>query len=185
MTKDKALKLINQTTSKPNLIKHMLAVAVCMKAIAKELGENEEIWEITGIVHDADFEKVGEKHPSDLVVKYLTDLKADPAIIQAVKAHGWQITPGCPKPVGKMDWALYCCDHLTGLIIAVTLVRPTKKIADVDLDAVLKKWKNKDFAKGTRRENIALCEEKLGIKLPDFIQICLKAMQGINQDLGL
>jgi uncharacterized protein len=84
-----------------------------------------------------------------------------------------------------MEWSMFCADHLTGLIIAVTLVRPSRKIADVTVEDILKKWNKKDFARGTKRENIAMCEEKLGIKLNDFIEICLKSMQGIDKDLGL
>ncbi len=185
MNKQQALNLIHQTTKTPNLIKHMLAVAACMKALANYFKENEALWEITGIVHDADFEEMGTNNPSPKIVEYLSKLNADPLIIQTVKTHGWQITPGCLEPQTKMDWSLYCCDHLTGLIIAVTLVRPTKKIANVTVADIMKKWGKKDFAKGSHRENIALCESKLNLKLEEFMAICLKAMQEISFDLGL
>lgn len=88
-------------------------------------------------------------------------------------------------PETKMDWSLYCCDELTGFIIAVTLMRPTKKLAETTVENILKKWPEKSFAKGVIRENIEKCEVELRIKLPDFIEICLSAMQGISKDLGL
>ena len=187
MYKNNALFLINSKIQNPNLIKHMLAVATCMKALAKHFGQDENMWEIAGLVHDADYEALKnepEKHPS-LVFDWLEKDGYDPKIIQAVKAHGWGWKEDLPKPQSKMDWSLYCCDELTGFIIAVTLMRPTKKLADTTVDNILKKWPKKDFAKGVIRENVERCEPELGIKLPDFIAICLTAMQGISKELGL
>ena len=80
---------------------------------------------------------------------------------------------------------MYCCDELTGLIVAVALVRPEKKLSFVTVENVLKKWPEKSFAKGVSREQISLCEEKLGIPLNQFIEIVLKSMQGISSELGL
>ena len=84
-----------------------------------------------------------------------------------------------------MQWALFCCDELTGLIIAVTLVRPDKKLKNVTVENVMSKWNSKSFAAGVKRSDIENCEKELGIKLPDFIQIALTAMQGISEELGL
>ena len=84
-----------------------------------------------------------------------------------------------------MDWSLFICDSLTGLIVATALVRPDKKLASVKVKSVKKKFKDKSFARGTRREDIALCEEKLGIPLDEFIGLSLGAMQAISDDLGL
>lgn len=187
MNKTIAISLINEKTKNPNLIKHMLAVGACMKALAKHFNEDENMWEIAGLVHDADYEILKnepEKHPS-LVFDWLEAEGYDPKIIQAVKAHGWGWKEGLPMPETKMDWSLYCCDELTGFIIAVTLMRPTKKLADTTVENILKKWPEKSFAKGVIRENIEKCEVELGIKLPDFIEICLSSMQGISKDLGL
>jgi predicted hydrolase (HD superfamily) len=84
-----------------------------------------------------------------------------------------------------MEWALYTCDDLSGLIIACALVQPEKKLATVTLDSIKKKWRKKEFAAGVHREQIELCEEKLGIKLDDYLTICLQSIQGIAADLGL
>jgi predicted hydrolase (HD superfamily) len=84
-----------------------------------------------------------------------------------------------------MQWALFCCDELTGLIIAVTLIRPDKKLSVVTVDNVLSKWNSKSFAAGVKREDIEKCEKELEIPLPDFIKIALTAMQGISKELGL
>jgi predicted hydrolase (HD superfamily) len=88
-------------------------------------------------------------------------------------------------PKTPLEWAIYTSDELTGFIVAVTLIRPSKKIADVTVENVLSKWDKKDFAKGVNRNQIELCEEKLGIKLPDFIQIVLDSMKNISSELGL
>jgi predicted hydrolase (HD superfamily) len=84
-----------------------------------------------------------------------------------------------------MEWSLYCCDELTGLIVAVALVKPDKTLASVTVDSILKKWKEKSFAAGVKRKQIEKCEEKLNIPLVDFIGLALEAMQGISEELGL
>jgi putative nucleotidyltransferase with HDIG domain len=187
MNKQEALDFVSQHVKNKNLIKHMLALGACMKGIAKHLSEDEEKWEIAGILHDVDFEETQDdlkQHPL-LGCKWLEEAGVDKDIVDAVRAHGYGWIDSIPEPKNKFEWSMFCADHMTGLIIAVTLVRPSKKIEDVDVRAVEKKWKKKDFAKGTKRENITMCEEKLGISLPDFINICIKSMQGINKELGL
>ena len=84
-----------------------------------------------------------------------------------------------------MQWALYCCDELTGLIVAVTLIRPTKKLKDVTVENILDKWSQKSFAAGVDRSQIEKCDKELGIPLNEFIKIALTAMQGISEELGL
>jgi putative nucleotidyltransferase with HDIG domain len=89
------------------------------------------------------------------------------------------------EPKSLMDWSLFICDSLTGLIVATALVRPDKKLSSVEVASVMKKFKEKSFARNTRREDIKMCEEKLGVPLREFVEICLSAMQGIADDLGL
>ena len=191
MTREEALKYVQNRTKNVNLIKHMLAVEAEMKGLAKHFSakggqeQDEELWGMAGLVHDADYEEMKEKHPSAEFFKQLEELKFDPKIIQAVKAHGWKFQPGLPEPQTKMEWSLYCCDELSGLIIACTLVRPEKKLATVTVESVLKKWKEKSFAAGVHREQIEMCQEKLDIPLTEFIDLNLKAMQAISGDLGL
>jgi len=98
-------------------------------------------------------------------------------------AHNWHATGVEPKNL--MDWTIFLGDSLTGLIVASTLVLPNKKLADVTIERILKKFKEKSFAKGTRREDILMCDEKLGFSLEEFVRITLNSMQGISSELGL
>ncbi len=187
MTRDQALKLVENWTKNKNLVKHMLAVEAQMRGLAKHFKEDEELWGLAGLLHDADYEMFAEepkKHPSK-IFEELEKNKADKKIAQAIKAHAWGWQKNAPEPVSNLDWSLYCSDDLSGLIIACALVKPDKKLASVSVDSVLKKWNQKAFATGALREPAELAEEKLGLKLPDFIEICLKALQDISSSLGL
>lgn len=189
MNRQEALKLVNGWTKNKNLVKHMLAVEAQMRALAKHFGENEDLWGLAGLVHDADYEiltkeKKLEEHPMR-TVKKLKELKASPHIISAVEAHTYKWNKKSPEPKNNMQWALYTCDELSGFIIAVALVRPDKKLASLTVESIQKKWPQKSFAAGVHREQIKLSKEKLGIELEEFIQICLTALQSISKDLGL
>lgn len=184
MTREEALKLVNDWTENKNLVKHMLAVEAEMRALAKHFGENEEDWGLLGLVHDADYEKWPDEHPRKTIEEL--EKRGEPQwLINGVRTHAWKFNGMDVEPSNKMEWAIYTCDELSGFIIACALVRPDKKLASVTVETVLKKWKEKSFAKGVHREQIELCEEKLGVKLPDYISICLKALQGISKELGL
>lgn len=187
MNRDEALTLMKSWTPNINLQRHMLAVEAQMRAIARHFGENENTWGLVGLLHDADYEMFKDdpkRHPMK-IAKELEEKGVDPQMIQAIKAHAWGWREDCPKPISKMDWAIYTCDELSGFIIACALVKPEKKLSSVSLETVLKKWPDKAFAKGVTRENTELCEKELGIKLADYIQICLDALQQIAPDLGL
>ncbi|HEX6977648.1 MAG TPA: HDIG domain-containing protein [Patescibacteria group bacterium] len=179
-----ALHLLHENMQSVNLRKHCYAVEAVMKSLAVRFDEDEDLWGIAGLVHDLDYEKYPEKHP--LIEIEMFEKKGFPKeVIDAIKAHAWGYREGLPEPKTKMEWSLYCCDELTGLIVAVALTRPDKKLASVELKSIKKKWKEKSFAKGVNREQIGKCKEKLGIELDDFIQIALKAMTGIADELGL
>jgi putative nucleotidyltransferase with HDIG domain len=181
MTRQEALELLTTHLKNKNLIKHCLSVEACMKAMAVRLGHDPEPWGLAGILHDMDYElteKSPELHTTE-TVKVLRSLGIAPEIIHAVEAHAAKVP--CESP---MDWAIYSIDPLTGLIIAATLMHPTKKIKNVDLEFVLRRYKEKSFARGARREEIEKCGE-LGLGLDEFVGICLKAMQNIDADLGL
>jgi putative nucleotidyltransferase with HDIG domain len=187
MTRSEAFKLVNKLTKNKNLVKHMLAVEAQMRVLAKHFGEDEELWGLVGLVHDADYEMYKDepkKHPSK-IFEELEKRKVDPKVISAVKAHAWGWRDDLPEPKTKMEWALYTCDDLSGMIVACALVRPDKKLSSVKVDSVIKKWNVKSFAAGVDRKQVELCEEKLGIKLREFISICLSALQGISGELGL
>lgn len=184
MTREEALSIVTSLTTNNNLIKHMFAVEAAMGGLADYFKDDKDLWKIVGLIHDADYEKYPDKHPLALIEE-LEKRKENEIIVNAVKTHAWQFRDGLPEPSTKLEWSLYCCDELTGLIVAVALVRPEKKLLNVTVENVLKKWPEKSFAKGVSREQIELCSEKLGISLNQFIEIVLKSMQGISSELGL
>ena len=195
MNRSEVFELVSSWTSNKNLVKHMLAVEATMRVLAKHFEESEDDWGMVGLIHDADYEKYPDKHPL-VLVEELQKRDEPQWLIDAIKSHAWGYRKDLPEPKAKLEWSLYCCDELTGLIVAVTLVRPDppshkategqgKKLKYVTVDNVLKKWNSKSFAAGVKREQIAMCEEKLGIPLPEFIGITLSAMQRISSGLGL
>lgn len=186
INKDKALELLHSKMQSVNLRKHCYSVAAVMMALAKHFGENEEKWGIVGLLHDGDYEftKTDPANHAKMMANWVRELgETDEELLTGIESHGWFHEGKLPKT--KMQWSLFCCDELTGLIIAVTLVRPEKKLSVVTVDNVLSKWNAKSFAAGVKREDIEHCEKELGIKLPEFIQIALTAMQGISSELGL
>ena len=188
MTRSRALKILHQHLKNQNLRRHCYAVEAAMRALACYFGENEEVWGVAGLVHDADYELTkdnAQKEHAKKVLAWLKEEGEEGEIYNAVARHAWRFVDGAPKPKTKMDWALYTCDELTGLIVAVALVKPDKKLSSVTVDSVLKKWKSPSFAAGVDRKQIELCEAKLGIPLEKFVQIVLVGMQDIANSLGL
>lgn len=188
MTREQALSLLHEKMQNRNLRRHCYAVEAVMRSLAKHFGEDEETWGIAGLIHDVDYEEVKDTAKTDhtiVAMKWLEDLNANEDIKNAVARHAWGYVAAAPEPQTKMDWSLYCCDELTGFIVAVALIKPEKKLSAVDADSVLKKWNQKAFAAGVHRPQIEMCEEKLGIPLKEFIDIVLSAMQSISIDLGL
>ena len=183
MTREEALDSIKANVENANLIKHMLATEAIMRALAKRLGEDEEEWGLTGLLHDIDMELTeGDmKVHSTLGADLARELGASEAMAHAILCHNE--THGIPLET-KLDKALFCADPLTGLIIAAALVRPDKKLAGVELKSLKKKFKEKSFAAGAKREQIARCAE-LGLELDEFLGLGLEAMKGIAEDLGL
>ncbi len=193
ITREEALSFLSGKIENKNIVKHMLATETVMRALAREieiryqeLGISENEWAMAGLLHDGDYSpEVPVEKQGIQVTEWLREkgYEIPEGVAQAMAAHNWYNTGVEPKT--KMDWALFCGDSLTGLIVAATLVLPSRKLADVTTENVLNRFKEKSFAKGTRREDIALCEEKLGISLPEFVRIALSAMQSIAPELGL
>ena len=184
MKREEAIKLLKEYIQTPNLIKHSLAVGAIMKALAEKFGEDQEKWEICGLLHDIDYEKTKnepEKH-SLVGAQILKEKGLDEEIVEAVKTHN---EAHGIEPKSLMAKALYVCDPLSGLIVAATLVLPSKKLKDLTVQNVLNRFKEKSFARGANREIIKKCEEYLSLSLEEFIEIALKAMQGISEELGL
>ncbi len=183
MDREAALDSIQANVENANLIKHMLATEAIMRALARRLGGDEEEWALAGLLHDIDVELTGgdmNQH-SRLGADLVKDLGASQEIADAIlshnEAHG-------VAPESLMARALFACDPLTGLITAVALVRPDKKLASVEVKSVSKRMKELRFAAGANRDNIRTCSE-LGLELDEFIGIGLEAMKEIADELGL
>lgn len=181
-TREDAWALVNEYTANQNLVKHMLAVEAGMRAYASYFGADEELWGIVGLLHDFDYEK-HQTIPDHPVkgAEILRERGWPEEIVLAILSHA---ETGVPRN-STMRQALYATDELTGLIVAVALVRPTRDIRDVDLESVEKKWGQKRFAAGVNREDIEEGAAALSVDLDDHIQRVLGAMQAIASDLGL
>lgn len=182
LNKSQALTLLNTHVQNENLRRHCLAVGAVMRALAKHFEAEAQEWEILGIIHDSDWEETKDT-PEKHTLLTLERIEDD-RFKHALMSHNTKHTH-LAQLEGPMEWSLECCDELTGFIVACTLVLPTRKIADLSVQSVLKKFPKKEFAKPVDRSQIAQCEEKLGIKLEDFVQIALSAMQRIAAEIGL
>ncbi|MFC1976887.1 HDIG domain-containing metalloprotein [Chloroflexota bacterium] len=183
MDREEALDSVKDNVENENLLKHMLATESIMETLARRLGEDEDEWGLTGLLHDIDVELTeGDmNNHGKLGADLLREMGVSEAVVHAILCHNEAL--GVPRET-KLDKALFCADPLTGLITAAALVRPDKKLAGVEAKSVKKRFKEKSFAAGASREQIAICSE-LGLELDQFIELGLKAMQGIAKDLGL
>lgn len=165
----------------------MYAVGFAMRALAEKLDGDPDSWEILGLLHDADWEEtkdMPDEHTKHSLA-WLQELgETEGPIVHALMSHNRKHTH-LAELEGNMEWALETVDELTGFIVAVALVRPEKSLAAVTPEAVMKKWNQKAFAAAVERGQIAQCEEKLHIPLPEFIAMTLEAMQSHHEDLGL
>ncbi len=183
MDREEVLDSVRASVDNENLVRHMLATEAVMRALARRFGENEEEWGFTGLLHDIDVELTeGDmSNHSKLGADLAKEMGATEAIAHAILCHNQE--HGVPLET-KLDKALFCADPLTGLITAAALVRPDKKLAGVEAKSVGKRFKEKSFAAGANREQIARCSE-LGLGLDEFMALGLKAMQEIAEELGL
>lgn len=190
ITRDTAMDLVREHTTNENLIKHMLAVEAAMRAYARKFDQDEELWGAIGLVHDFDY----EQHPTmggDLPKEewhvfagagILRERGWPEELVRDVLSHADYAGVARDTLLAK---ALYACDELTGLVIAVALVRPSKDIRDVKVKSIKKKWKDKAFAAGVKREDVERGAEDLGVELWEHVGMVLEAMQGIAEELGL
>lgn len=184
LTRDQAFRKLQEMISNPNLIKHCLAVEAAMEAYADYFGikdlEEKEKWKMAGLLHDADWEKYPEEHPK-VIVKWLKEQNAPEDLINAVEAHGFHFGVEAKTLMAKV---LRAVDELTGLIVAVALVKG-KNIDNVTVKSILKKWKDKRFAAGVNREDIEKGAQEIKVPLEKHIEIVLEGMKKIKKDLGL
>ncbi|MDA0375993.1 MAG: hypothetical protein O3A80_01620 [bacterium] len=167
---------------------HLVATGAAMEALAKKFGGNEQTWKVAGMLHDLDWDALDkdyEKHCGDTLEHLLSTIEAPAELLGDIRAH-YQHQYGAEYPLDStLRKCLYCVDELTGFIIAVTLVRPSKAIADVEVKSVKKKLKDKGFAAQVDREQIRACEELLDLPLDELIDITLTAMKSVASDLDL
>jgi predicted hydrolase (HD superfamily) len=194
MKRNEALQLMEAWTAGESLRKHGLSVSVCCEAYgrleAARLGldgaaaeELVDLYACTGLLHDFDYEKhpTAEEHPF-IGVAYLRENGWPEEMLHAILAHA---DYSGVKPETHLDRVLFACDELAGFLTAATLVKPTKAIADVEPKGVIKKMKEKGFARAVKREDIALGAELLGVPLEEHVAFCLLAMQERAGELGL
>ena len=184
LTRNEALTLVKKNVTKKNSVFHMVAVEAIMKSIAKYLGENERLWQLTGLLHDIDYEKT-ENNPdmhSLLSEKILSNFDVPEDILRAIKAHNFVYSH--INPESNMEKALIACDAISGLLVACALVMPSKKLAEVKLSTVKKKYKDKSFARGVARERILFCEE-IGIPRNIFFKLSLDGLKTVSSEIGL
>lgn len=181
--RDVLLALLYEQTEGPGLRKHMLAVEAAMRAYARKMGGDEDLWGATGLLHDFDYEKhpSREEHPF-VGCRILTERGFPPEMIEAILGHASY--SGTPR-VTPMAKVLYASDELCGLITAAALVQPGKTLAEVTPDSVLRKMKKKEFARSVNRDEIEEGARELGVPLEEHVAFVLAALQKVAPSLGL
>jgi len=182
-TRKDAWTLLKEHTHSASLIKHALAVEAAMRQYARRFGEDEELWGVTGLVHDFDYEEhpTAEEHPL-LGARMLEDMGWPQEVVLAIKGHGTHLD--VPRS-SKMAKTLFAVDELTGLVMAAALVRPGRDISTLKVKSVKKKIKDKGFARAVNRADIALGAEELGVDMGEHIAVVIEAIQGIADQLEL
>jgi putative nucleotidyltransferase with HDIG domain len=183
LSRDDVLALLHEFTKSENLRKHALAVEASMRAYARKYGQDEEKWGVVGLIHDFDYEMYPDApdHPSK-GSEILRERGFPEDVRKAILGHADYM--GVPRDT-LMAKSLYACDELCGLITAVALVRPSKKLADVEVSSVKKKMRDKAFARSVSREDIERGVAELGVNLDGHIQVVLDAMKAIAPQLDL
>ena len=183
LTRDDALNLIKKHVSKRNVVYHMVAVEAIIRSVARHFGEDESQWGLIGLLHDIDYEKTEatpEKH--SLLAEEILKGAIPDEFIKAIKTHNFRHTGF--KPETRMEKALIASDAISGLLVACALVMPSKKLVDVKVETVAKKFKDKDFARGADRERILVCEE-IGLQKEKFFEIALNGLKSVAAEIGL
>ncbi len=183
MDRKEALDIVRKHVKNENLVKHMIATEAIMRALARHFKQDEDEWAMAGLLHDIDVEitnsdlNIHSKPGAEMVKKLGLSDSVCHAILTHNEAHG-------EPRVSLLDKALYCADPLTGLITAGALIRPEKKLSFVEAKSIRKRFKEKSFAAGANREQIARCTD-IELDLDQFIEMGLNAMKEVAGELGL
>lgn len=195
LSREKAISLLESLVENNGLRGHMKAVESAMgglwehfsQSCPAKVHETKESWKIVGLIHDADWEKT-ESDPSEhteVLSEALEKLGVEAIWSDSIRTHNYERIEEQRMPTSLMEWSLYACDHMTGIIVACALVMPSRKLADVTLERVIKKFKEKSFAKGATREEILIGIDHLEIDLETIAKVCLEAMQQDAETIGL
>jgi predicted hydrolase (HD superfamily) len=183
MDRTQALTLVREYVKTPGLVNHMLAVEAALRFYAIKLDQDVELWGLTGLLHDYDWEihPTLDLHPA-AGIPLLREAGVPEESLHAILAHG--VETGVPRTT-LLDKALYVCDEITGLVTAVALVRPSRSLYDLTSPSVKKKWKDKAFAAGANRDEIAQASADFGVDLWEHTDNVILAMRTIAPELGL
>jgi putative nucleotidyltransferase with HDIG domain len=187
-TRDDAWKLLCEYTQSESLRKHMLAVETCVRAYARKNSADEELWGITALLHDFDYERwpntehaADKEHPAE-GAKILRALGYPEEAVRAILSHADY--SGVVRQ-SALEHTLFACDELAGFLTACTYVRPSKSILDLEVDSVKKRMKDKAFARGVSRDDVRKGAEELGVPLEEHIAFCIAAMRENADALSL
>ncbi len=187
-SREEAWKLLCEYTQSESLRKHALAVESCVRAYARKNGADEELWGCAALLHDFDYERwpnaehhPDKEHPAQ-GSEVLRERGYPEEMIHAILAHADYTGV---KRESALDHTLFACDELAGFLTACALIKPSKRIAEVEAASVKKKLKDKAFARGVNREDVRRGAEELGISLDEHIATCITAMCGVANELGL
>jgi len=181
ITREEAAQLVESKVKNINLRKHIYAVEAGMIRLAEHFGEDVELWGRTGLLHDLDYDKTVDKPSKHTFITedWLRPYDLPVEMINAIRCH-----PGHTPCQTRLDWALYATDPTTGFLVACALMHPGKRLAGVDAEFMLRRFKEKRFAAGAARENIEACRH-LGLDLPEFLELVKDGMMRISGILGL
>jgi putative nucleotidyltransferase with HDIG domain len=186
-TRDEAVALLHEWVASESLRRHMLAVEAAMRTYARHYDQDEDLWGLTGLLHDLDYERHPDMddqehgHPRT-ALRLFRQRAYPPELIHAVEAHATFL--GVPR-TSLLDKALLACDELTGLIQACAYVRPDRNLRNVELKSVLKKWKDKAFTAAIDRQENRHFIDELGVPFDEHVQRVLDAMKGVADELGV
>jgi len=183
LKREEALELVKKNVTKKTILYHMFAVEAIMRNMANHMKEDEDLWGLVGLVHDIDYEKTEatpERHAT--LAEQMLKSTVPEEVKRAIKAHNFQHTDVLPETI--MEKALIASDAISGLLVACALVMPSKKLSDVKVETLTKKFKDKDFARGADRKRILLCKD-IGIPKEKFFEIALNGLKNVATELGL
>ncbi len=183
LSRDAAWQLLTEYTQGENLRKHALAVEAAVRGYARKFGEDEETWSVVALLHDFDYEKYPDlqDHPFR-GAEILRERGYPEFVVRAILAHADHTN--VPRE-SRLEHALFACDELAGFIVAASLVRPSKSVLDLEASSVIKRMKDKAFARAVKREDLRKGAEELGLPLEEHIANVIGFMRERADDLGL